>query len=110
MGDTETIIHFWQTFATVSLGILVTLLGFWVGIGRKIISKEEIVEMVHNETPYAKDRQFIMERLSSHKESQIAFSLVLQRNSDIMNELKIQLATLSKTLETLETNIENNRR
>ena len=110
MSDTSTIIHFWQAIATVSLGIIVTLLGFWVGVGRKILSKEEVADIIQHETPYAKDRQFIMERLSSHKESQIAFSLALQRNSDIMNELKIQLATLAKTLETLEIRIENNKK
>ncbi len=105
----ENIIHFWEALASVSIGIIVTLIVFWVGIGRKIITREEIADMIQHETPYAKDRQFIMERLSTHKESQIAFSSALQRNSDIMNELKIQLATLSKTLETLEIRIDHNK-
>jgi hypothetical protein len=102
----ETIVHFWQAVASASIGIIVTLLSFWVGIGRKIISKDEILHMIETSSPYAADKQFIMERLSSNKELQSAFANALQRNSDVMNELKIQIATLGKTLETLEDRIE----
>lgn len=102
----ETIIHFWQSVASVSIGIIITLLSFWVGIGRKIISKEEILHMIEKSSPYVEDKHFIMERLSSNKELQSAFANALQRNTDVMNELKIQIATLGKTLETIEDRIE----
>ena len=102
----ETIIHFWQSVATVSRGVIVTLLGFWVGVGRKIVSREEIVEMIKNDSPYLQDKQFILERLAMNKETQAAFANALQRNSDVMNELKVQIATLGKTLEALEDRIE----
>jgi predicted nucleic-acid-binding protein len=102
----ETIIHFWQSVATVSLGVIVTLLGFWVGVGRKIVSREEIVEMIKNDSLYLQDKQFILERLAMNKETQAAFANALQRNSDVMNELKVQIATLGKTLEALEDRIE----
>lgn len=104
---TEPITHFWQSVATVSLGIIVTLIGFWVGIGRKIVSREEIMEIVKSDSPYLQDKQFIMERLAINKETQAAFANALQRNSDVMNDLKVQLATLGKTLEALEDKIEN---
>jgi hypothetical protein len=103
----ESITHFWQSLASVSLGIIVTLISFWAGIGRKIVSREEIMEMIKNDSLYLHDKQFIMERLSSNKETQAAFANALQRNSDVMNDLKIQLATLGKTLEALEDKIEN---
>lgn len=102
----ETIIHFWQALATAGVGIIITLVGFWVGIGRKIITREEITKMIASESPYNQDRQFIMERLNTNKESQAAFALALQRNTEVMNELKIQIATLGKTLEALEDRIE----
>lgn len=102
----ESIIHFWQSLATVSIGIIVTLLGFWVGVGRKIITKEEISRMIQNETPYCKDREFIMERLATNKETQAALSITLQKVIEVMNELKVQIATLGKTLEALEERIE----
>lgn len=102
----ENIIHFWQAISTVSIGIIVTLVGFWVGIGRKIVSREEITEMIKNDSPYIQDKQFILERLAVNKEAQAAFANALQRNSDVMNELKVQIATLGKTLEALEERIE----
>lgn len=102
----ETLIHFWQSLSTVSIGIIVTLLGFWVGVGRKIVSRDEIAEMIKHESPYNQDRQFIMERLATNKETQTLLTNMLQRNTEVMNELKIQIATLSKTLEALEERIE----
>lgn len=102
----ETIIHFWQAVASMGLGIIVTLIAFWVGISKKLISREEILNMIETSSPYVTDKQFIMERLSSNKEIQSAFANALQRNTDVMNELKIQIATLAKALEALEDRIE----
>lgn len=102
----ETIIHFWQSLATASIGIIVTMMGFWVAIGRNMATKAEVSHMIETQSPYIHDRQFIMERLNTNKETQAAFSTALQRNTEVMNELKIQLATLGKTLEGLEERIE----
>lgn len=102
----ETIVHFWESMAVASIGIVVTLVGGWITIGKKLITRNEVIEMIKNESPYLQDRQFIMERLASNKETQAAFANALQRNSDVMNELKIQIATLGKTLEALEERIE----
>jgi DNA repair exonuclease SbcCD ATPase subunit len=102
----ETIVHFWQMLATTGLGIIVTLIGFWVAIGRNIVPKNEILQMITTQCPYSQDRQLIMERLSSNKETQAQFASALQRNTEVMNELKVQLATLGKTLEALEERIE----
>lgn len=103
---TDTIIHFWENIATTSIGIIVTMLGFWVTIGRNMATKAEVLAMIETQSPYVHDRQFIMERLNSNKENQAAFALALQRNTEVMNELKIQIAMLGKTLEALEERIE----
>jgi len=102
----ETIINFWENIATTSIGIIVTMIGFWVAIGRNMATKAEVENMIKTQSPYSEDRQFIMERLASNKETQAAFASALQRNSDVMNELKVQIATLGKTLEALEERIE----
>lgn len=104
----ETIIHFWENIATTCIGIIVTMMGFWVAIGRNMATKSEVADMIETKSPYSQDRQFIMERLSSNKESQAAFAMALQRNTEVMNELKVQIATLGKTLEALEERIERN--
>jgi hypothetical protein len=102
----ETIIHFWENLATTCIGIIVTMMGFWVAIGRNMATKAEVVEMLETKSPYLQDRQFIMERLNTNKETQTAFATALQRNTEVMNELKVQIATLGKTLEALEERIE----
>lgn len=104
----ETLINFWQSIASAAIGIIVTMSGFWVMIGKNMTTKSEVLSMIETLSPYVHDRQFIMERLNSGKESQIAFAAALQRNTEVMTELKIQLATLTKTLETLEHRIERN--
>jgi hypothetical protein len=102
----ETIIHFWENIATASIGIIVTMLGFWFTIGKNMATKAEVADMIETKSPYLHDRQFIMERLATNKETQAALTNMLQRNTEVMNELKIQIATLGKTLEALEDRIE----
>lgn len=103
---TESIIHFWESVATTSVGIIVTMIGFWVFIGKNMATKAEVVEMIEIKNPYTQDRQFILERLNTNKETQAAFAMALQRNTEVMTELKIQIATLGKTLEAIEDRIE----
>jgi predicted nucleic-acid-binding protein len=71
-----------------------------------MVTKAEVIELLESNSPYLQDKQFIMERLAINKETQAAFASALQRNTDVMNELKIQIATLGKTLEALEDRIE----
>lgn len=104
---TDHIIDLWQNIATTSIGIIVTMMGFWVAIGRNMATKADVLHMIETQSPYVHDRQFIMERLANNKETQAAFANALQRNTEVMNDLKIQIAMLGKTLETLESRIEH---
>lgn len=100
------VLDLWKYIATTSIGIILTMFGFWITIGKNMATKSEVAEMIETKSPYNQDRQFIMERLAINKETQAAFSAALQRNTEVMNELKIQIATLGKTLEALEDKIE----
>ena len=102
----EAVIHLWQNIATTSIGIIITMMGFWVTIGKNMATKAEVLNMIETQGPYLLDRQFIFERLSVNKETQALFALSLERNSDVMAELKIQIVMLGKTLEALESRIE----
>ena len=104
----ETIIHFWENIATTSIGIIVTMIGFWVAIGRNMATKAEVSHMIETLSPYNQDRQFIMERLAVNKESQSQLSVDLQKYTEVMSELKAQIAVLGNTLENLENRIERN--
>lgn len=96
----------WKYIATTSLGIIISMVGFWISVGKNMATKSEVCEMIETRNPYLHDRQFVMERLAVNKETQTAFSSALQKNTEVMTELKIQIATLSKTLEALEKRIE----
>jgi hypothetical protein len=100
--------HVWQIIASTSVGIIVTLVTFWAALIRHVVTKSEIENLIQTHSPYLQDRQFIMERLASNKENQTAFATALQRNSEVMNELRIQITILTKTLETLEERIDRN--
>lgn len=98
--------HVWQIVATTAVGIIITLVSFWASVIKNMVSKSEIENLIQTHSPYLQDRQFIMERLAANKENQVAFATALQRNTEVMTELKIQIATLAKTLETLEYRME----
>jgi hypothetical protein len=107
MSDTN-LAHIWQILATTSIGIIVTLITFWASVIRHMITKSEVMTIIETHSPYLQDKQFIMERLANNKENQVAFANALQRNTEVMNELKVQIAMLSKTLEAIENRIEKN--
>lgn len=104
--EPSAIFSFWQNIATTAIGVIITLIGFWAGVIRHMATRQEVCEMIENRSPYVQDRQFIMERLAVNKEIQAQLSAALQKNTEVMNELKVQIATLGKTLEALEDRIE----
>jgi Ca2+-binding EF-hand superfamily protein len=98
--------NIWTIIASTSVGIVITMLGFWLTFIKNIPTRSEVSDLIQNHSPYVHDRQFIMERLSINKETQMTLSVALQKVIDVMSDLKIQIATLGKTLETLEERIE----
>lgn len=111
MSGLNSVGYFLENMSIHMLGILIALAGFWTTFIRNLITKQEVEKMITdsimNNTQYSKDRQYIMERLDSCKESQLQFAQALQRNTEVMGELKISIATLGNTLENLERRIES---
>lgn len=106
--DPSNLLNFWENVSMTILGILVTIGGFWLGIMRNLLSKKDIIELIELHSPYSKERESIMTRLDMARDMQVQFAQALQKNTEVMAELKIQLAVLSKTLENLENRIEEN--
>lgn len=84
------------------VNLLVCIVVFWMSVGRNIVMKKDVEEMIALHSPYAKDRQYIMDRLESNKKMQEQLSKVLWKSTEVMNDLKVQIATLAKAIETLE--------
>lgn len=111
--DVETVSQFWEHIATNSIGIIVTMIAFWFALARNMVTKNELLNMKNDvmdiikaHCPYVQDKPLIMERLTSNKENQALFLNMLNRNTEVMNKLELQIATLSKTLEALENRID----
>ena len=102
MADPNTVGHFFENLTVSMVSIIITLIGFWTTFIKGLVSRKEVEEMMRTQTPYVQDRQIIMERLNVNKENQKNFAEALQRNTEVMNELRIQIATLTQTLETIE--------
>tara|TARA_B100001769_G_C22051397_1_gene565159 strand:- start:420 stop:752 length:333 start_codon:yes stop_codon:yes gene_type:complete len=109
MADPDTLGHFFENFTTSILSILIALVGFWTTFIKNLVNRKDVEEMLAAQSQasqYAKDRQFIMERLNTHKEDTNILFRALEKNTEVMQELRIQMATLTNTLESLEKRIE----
>jgi hypothetical protein len=109
MADPDTLGHFFENFTTSILSIIIALVGFWTTFIKNLVNRKDVEEMLAAQSQasqYAKDRQFIMERLNTHKEDTNILFRALEKNTEVMQELRIQMATLTNTLESLEKRIE----
>ena len=106
MADPDTVGHFFENMTTAMVSIIIALIGFWTTFVKGLVSRKEVQEMIHNQSQYMKDREFIMDRLKDHKEDSATLFRALSKNTEVMSELKVQIALLSKTLEALEHRIE----
>lgn len=109
MSDPNSLGHFFENFTTSMLSIVIALIGFWTTFIKNLVNRKDVEEMLAAQSQasqYAKDRQFIMERLNTHKEDTNILFRALEKNTEVMQELRIQMATLTNTLESLEKRIE----
>jgi peptidoglycan hydrolase CwlO-like protein len=109
MADPNTLGNFLENITTSMLSVIIALIGFWTTFIKNLVNRKDVEEMINRcaqSSQYAQDRQFIMERLNSHKEDTNILFRALEKNTEVMTELKVQIATLGKTLEALENRIE----
>jgi septal ring factor EnvC (AmiA/AmiB activator) len=106
MADPNSLGHFFENFTVSMVSVIVALIGFWTTFVKNLVSRKEVQEMIQNQSQYGRDREFIMDRLKDHKEDSATLFRALSKNTEVMSELKVQIALLSKTLEALEHRIE----
>lgn len=104
--DPDTVGGFIENLTTSWISILVSLVVFWTGFVKNLVSRKDVEDMIQTQSQYCKDREFIMARLNDHKEDSTTLFKALSKNTEVMAELKVQIAMLSKTLEALEQRIE----
>jgi ABC-type bacteriocin/lantibiotic exporter with double-glycine peptidase domain len=100
-----TVGHFFENLTMSMLSIIIALVGFWTTFIKGLVNRKDVEAMLAAQSEasqYSKDRQFIMERLNTHKEDSNILFRALEKNTEVMNDLKIQIATLAKAIEALE--------
>lgn len=105
MADPNTIGSFFENLTTSMFMIIVSLIGFWTTFIKNLVTRKDVADMIQqcaNQSEYSKDRQYIMERLQSNKEMQDQFYITLLKNTEVLNQLRVQIATLDKTLEHIQ--------
>lgn len=89
----------WQFLAASSVGIIVTMLGFWLsGVGN-LPARAEVRNMISEQSPYVMDRAVIQQRLESHEK-------VLGATQDHLNRLADQITELVKAQEKVSGKLE----
>lgn len=106
MSTPDTVSNFFENLTTSMASIIIALIGFWTTFVRNLVTKKEVEDLINHQSQYVKDRQYIMERLNDTKDTNATIFKALEKNTEVMNELKVQIATLGKTLEALEDRIE----
>lgn len=86
--------------ATVLLTIVISMTGFWMMIGREYVTRSE-AEIISDDKI-----ALLAQRFNDKIESDKKIVSALDNNTQAINEFKIQIATLGKTLEYVEKQIE----
>jgi len=105
MADPNTLGSFFENLTTSMVMIILSLIGFWTTFIKNLVNRKDVEEMIQScaqSSQYSKDRHFIMERLNDHKETANILFRALEKNTEVMNDLKIQIATLAQAIKTLE--------
>lgn len=76
----------------ILLGAIVSLFGYWLAIGKNLVTRDEVHQMIQKEAPYLQDKKLILE-------SVIKNTRLIEVLNQTLNELKIEMAKLNTKLE-----------
>ena len=85
---------------------VVSMAGFWMMIGGKYVNREEAVLLIQPQTVAIQTKLDIYHSSLLDQEDRISkqedkLQRVLEQNTEAINELKIQIATLSQSLKSI---------
>lgn len=92
----KTLVSLLSYAATVLITIVISMTSFWMMIGREFVTRNE-AEVIVNQKIEAVDAKIKIANENSEK-----VGVVIQKNTDAIRSLEVQIAILNKTLELLE--------
>lgn len=84
------------TAITTLLTIVITMVGFWMMIGREYVTREEANTMIQREN------KVILQMIEERSEDDKRLEKVLEKNTEAIQQLKIQITALNSTLEHID--------
>lgn len=76
--------------------VILTMVGFWLMEGREFVTRNEALELIQTEN------KIILERMDARDRNEQRLENVLEKNTEAIQQLKVQIATLNSTLEFIE--------
>lgn len=83
--------------------VILTMVGFWLMEGREFVTRNEALELIQTEN------KIILERMDARDKNEQRLENVLEKNTEAIQQLKVQIATLNSTLEFIDRNSSNGR-
>ena len=92
--------------------IVVSMAGFWMMTGKNLISRDEAALLVHQQTVTLETKLELYheglldqeDRLTRQEEK---MQRILEKNTEAINQLKVQIATLSQSLKSMSDDRDN---
>ena len=91
-----------QTIVAVFLGVIISMGGFWLMLGRDLPTRAEVSQMIAIESPYVRDQAYIKDRLDKNDE---VFKEIADNSKNLekaVNELRIQMAILTEIMKKIQ--------
>lgn len=85
-----TALSVWQQVATSLVAVVVAMLAFWFVEGREYVTRAEASEMIAKESPYIRDRNMVLDRLSEMVEINRQLAQAIQDLRVEISELRIE--------------------
>jgi uncharacterized membrane protein YhiD involved in acid resistance len=79
----------------ILIPIIISMISFWLTQGREYITRAEAKDMVDQK------HLVVVELMQAQQKNENKLEIVLDKNTEAIQQLKIQLATLNQTLEFL---------
>lgn len=92
----STLLKLSGTAITTLLTIVITMTGFWMMIGRDYVTREEAEVMV------SKENRVILTLIEERSNNEARLEKVLEKNTEAIQALKIQITVLNNTLEHID--------
>src|SRR5690606_34731909 len=101
-----------QAIATL-VTIVVSMGSFWMMLGRELPTRAEVNEQITQRVrqeiePFKADIRVISSKLDTKLENDREIADVIRANSEVLNDLRITMASLTKAVEYLEKKVDGN--